>query len=184
MWDLLLREYGEARWYIEDIKDICDNFEGLCQKNLAANAGMDFCDLFIFMIRFAFANLILLHQITSKDGDIHWNSSQMTQAIFSNLRSVRQISLNMKSVATWEDQYPPFLFMETIEDQTFIDFCNELGRTYGMVFDRCDMSANLKRNLLEQGRLNLSDLSGSRICNPDELVRFVDYAYKAAGTEN
>lgn len=41
-WDLLLREYGEARWYIEDIKDICDNFEVLCQKNLAANAGMPF----------------------------------------------------------------------------------------------------------------------------------------------
>lgn len=38
-WDLLLREYHEAMGYIEDIKDICDDFEGLCQKNLAANAG-------------------------------------------------------------------------------------------------------------------------------------------------
>lgn len=145
--------------------------------------GMDFSDLFIFMIRFAFANLILLHRITSEDGDIHWNSSQMTQAIFSNLISIRQISLNMKSVYTWEDQCLPFLFMETIEDQTFIEFCNELGRTYGMVFDRCDTSANLNRTLLEQGRLNLSHLSGSRICSPDELVRFVDYAYKVVGTE-
>ncbi|KAK6148334.1 hypothetical protein DH2020_019246 [Rehmannia glutinosa] len=39
-WDLLLREYNEAKGYIEDIKDICDDFEGLCQRNLAANAGM------------------------------------------------------------------------------------------------------------------------------------------------
>ncbi|KAI3726976.1 hypothetical protein L1987_66783 [Smallanthus sonchifolius] len=36
-WDLMLRDYKEARVYIEDIKDICDDFEGLCQQNLAAN---------------------------------------------------------------------------------------------------------------------------------------------------
>ncbi|PQQ06989.1 hypothetical protein Pyn_18266 [Prunus yedoensis var. nudiflora] len=37
LWDLLLRDYNEAKEYIEDIKDICDDFEGLCQCNLAAN---------------------------------------------------------------------------------------------------------------------------------------------------
>ncbi|KZV52165.1 jmjC domain-containing protein 4-like [Dorcoceras hygrometricum] len=181
VWDLLMREYGEARWYIEDIKDICDDFEGLCQKNLAANAGMDFCDLFIFIIRFAFANLILLHQITSHVGDVHWNSSQMTQAISSNLKSIRQISLNMKSVDTREDRYPPFYFMETIEDQTFIEFFKELGRTYGMVFDCCDTNAHFNRTLPEQGRSYLSDLLGSRIGNPDQLVRFLDYASDVIG---
>ncbi|GKE32114.1 hypothetical protein Tco_1451436, partial [Tanacetum coccineum] len=36
-WDLLLKDYKEAAEYIEDIKDICDDFEGLCQRNLAAN---------------------------------------------------------------------------------------------------------------------------------------------------
>uniref|UniRef100_A0A5B7B2H0 Putative jmjC domain-containing protein 4 isoform X2 n=1 Tax=Davidia involucrata TaxID=16924 RepID=A0A5B7B2H0_DAVIN len=39
VWDLLLRDYNEAKDYIEDIKDICDDFEGLCQRNLAANTG-------------------------------------------------------------------------------------------------------------------------------------------------
>lgn len=39
-WDLLLRDYNEAKEYIEDIRDICDDFEGLCQRNLAANTGM------------------------------------------------------------------------------------------------------------------------------------------------
>ncbi|XP_050122813.1 arginine-specific demethylase JMJ20-like [Malus sylvestris] len=29
--------YYKAMEYIEDIKDICDDFEGLCQQNLAAN---------------------------------------------------------------------------------------------------------------------------------------------------
>ena len=38
-WNLLLRDYNEAKEYIEDIKDICDDFEGLCQRNLAANTG-------------------------------------------------------------------------------------------------------------------------------------------------
>lgn len=38
-WDLLLRDYNEAKEYIEDIKDTCDDFEGLCQRNLAANTG-------------------------------------------------------------------------------------------------------------------------------------------------
>ncbi|GKD35281.1 hypothetical protein Tco_1250790, partial [Tanacetum coccineum] len=36
-WDLLLKDYKEAAEYIKDIKDICDDFEGLCQRNLAAN---------------------------------------------------------------------------------------------------------------------------------------------------
>ncbi|CAK7322940.1 unnamed protein product [Dovyalis caffra] len=35
--DLLLRDYKEAKEYIEDIRDISDDFEGLCQRNLAAN---------------------------------------------------------------------------------------------------------------------------------------------------
>lgn len=38
-WNLLLRDYNVAKEYIEDIRDICDNFEGLCQRNLAANTG-------------------------------------------------------------------------------------------------------------------------------------------------
>ena len=39
-WNLLVRHYKEAKEYIEDIKDICDDFEGLCQRNLAANTGI------------------------------------------------------------------------------------------------------------------------------------------------
>lgn len=38
-WDLLLKDYNEAKEYIEDVRDICDDFEGLCQRNLAANTG-------------------------------------------------------------------------------------------------------------------------------------------------
>ncbi|KAG9137929.1 hypothetical protein Leryth_025621 [Lithospermum erythrorhizon] len=47
VWDLLLRDYKEAKEYIEDIKDICDDFEGLCQRNLATNTGI-FLDSYFF----------------------------------------------------------------------------------------------------------------------------------------
>ena len=38
-WDLLVGDYNEAKELIEDIRDICDDFESLCQRNLAANTG-------------------------------------------------------------------------------------------------------------------------------------------------
>lgn len=38
-WDLLLRDYLEAKECIEDLKG-CDDFEELCQRNLAANTGI------------------------------------------------------------------------------------------------------------------------------------------------
>ncbi|WJX78702.1 hypothetical protein P8452_61893 [Trifolium repens] len=60
VWNLILRDYNEAKEYIEDIKDICDDFEGLCQRNLAANTGMNFYDFFTFISYFSLANLVLL----------------------------------------------------------------------------------------------------------------------------
>ncbi|EOY20877.1 2-oxoglutarate (2OG) and Fe(II)-dependent oxygenase superfamily protein isoform 2, partial [Theobroma cacao] len=77
VWDLLLRDYKEAKEYIEDIKDICDNFEGLCQRNLAANTGMNFNDFFIFISRFSLANVVELYYIhnesKSKSSNRHWS---------------------------------------------------------------------------------------------------------------
>ncbi len=38
-WNLLLADYSETVESIEDIRDIAENFEELCQRNLAANSG-------------------------------------------------------------------------------------------------------------------------------------------------
>ncbi|KAH6555720.1 hypothetical protein KP509_1Z233200 [Ceratopteris richardii] len=38
VWELLLADYEEAKASIEDIRHISDNFEELCQRNLAANS--------------------------------------------------------------------------------------------------------------------------------------------------
>ncbi|KAF0918996.1 hypothetical protein E2562_027632 [Oryza meyeriana var. granulata] len=51
VWNLLHEDYKVAKDYIEDIRDICDDFEGLCQRNLAANTGMNFYDFFVFITR-------------------------------------------------------------------------------------------------------------------------------------
>lgn len=37
-----MKDYNEAKDYIEDIREISDDFEGLCQRNLAAITGMTF----------------------------------------------------------------------------------------------------------------------------------------------
>ncbi|WRX16848.1 JmjC domain - like 4 [Theobroma cacao] len=98
-WDLLLRDYKEAKEYIEDIKDICDNFEGLCQRNLAANTGMNFNDFFIFISHFSLANVVELYYIhnesKSESSIRHW--SDMVQHFAQNLASMRKIALKMKS---------------------------------------------------------------------------------------
>lgn len=47
-WELLLADYEEARASIEDIRLIAENFEELCQRNLAANSGFAFFALFWF----------------------------------------------------------------------------------------------------------------------------------------
>lgn len=38
-WDLLWKDYKDTEESIEDIRDISDDFEALCQRNLAANTG-------------------------------------------------------------------------------------------------------------------------------------------------
>ena len=38
-WDLLWKDYKDTEESIEDVRDICDDFEAICQRNLAANTG-------------------------------------------------------------------------------------------------------------------------------------------------
>ncbi|KAL8457905.1 hypothetical protein ACS0TY_034863 [Phlomoides rotata] len=184
VWDLLLREYHEAEGYIEDIKDICDDFEGLCQRNLAANAGMDFRDFFIFMIRFALANFVLLYQLKHDNRLINWSSSQMARLLLFNLNNIKCITMKMQSVAAYENRDIAVIdLMKTIEDQSFMEFCDALGRTYSMMFNHSKMNFTPNQILLKHKQLNLLDPFHPSICNPDELVMFVDCAFKLVGVE-
>lgn len=58
-----MKDYNEAKGYIEDIREISDDFEGLCQRNLAANTGMMFWKFYLTLTIFLsiskyFANLL------------------------------------------------------------------------------------------------------------------------------
>ncbi|KAK6148337.1 hypothetical protein DH2020_019249 [Rehmannia glutinosa] len=181
VWDLLLREYNEAKGYIEDIKDICDDFEGLCQRNLAANAGMDFRDFFILVIRFALSNLVLVYQLKNDNRNIDLSSSQMARFLLFNLRNIKCITLKMKYVAAWQNRGIFIInLMETIKDQSFVEFCNALGRTYSTACNHSEINFDPNQFFSEHKQLVLF---GSQICSPDELVSFLDCALKLVETE-
>eukprot|EP00850_Spirogloea_muscicola_P012565 SM000082S22807 [mRNA] locus=s82:70157:71484:+ [translate_table: standard] len=48
-WRLLQQDYGEAWAAIADIRDIADDFEALCQRNLAINTGLNCSDFWEFL---------------------------------------------------------------------------------------------------------------------------------------
>jgi len=84
---LLHEDYKVAKEYIEDIRNICDNFEALCQRNLAANTGMNFYDFFIFITRFVLANVIELYHIQEPE-DAKLNSPEATHHYVYNLMQI------------------------------------------------------------------------------------------------
>ncbi|KAL7222807.1 hypothetical protein ACSBR1_024497 [Camellia fascicularis] len=177
VWDLLFRDYNEAKEYIEDIKDICDDFEGLCQRNLAANTGMNFHDFFIFIARFSFANLVLLYLLVREYENSIRSSSQRACHIVFNLKSARNIALKMKSIDLSGNSGISTNFKENIEDSTFRELCAVLGRTYRILPESCklnDITEALSDDLMD---IDLIESSASHVCTPEDLVILIDYAF-------
>ncbi|GER38493.1 JmjC domain-containing protein [Striga asiatica] len=186
VWDLILRDYHEAKGYIEDIKDICDDFEGLCQKNLAANSGIDFRDFFILLIRFALANFLLFyHMSTNEKNVVWWSSSQMAQLLVINLKNIKLVTLRMKSESAWQNRGIASINIdETLKDQSFIEFCNALAVTYLKTCNHSEVNFSPSHFFLGHEQLNLRpNLFCTRICNPDELLSFLDRALELVGIE-
>ncbi|KAH9319002.1 hypothetical protein KI387_020771, partial [Taxus chinensis] len=103
VWNLLVKDYNETKEYIEDIRSIADDFESLCQRNLAANTGMNFDDYFVFITRMALANLTQLNDILHFWESNHTNrmeSSDMekVQQLLFNLVSIRNVAQNVESI--------------------------------------------------------------------------------------
>ncbi|XP_017973191.1 PREDICTED: jmjC domain-containing protein 4 isoform X3 [Theobroma cacao] len=173
VWDLLLRDYKEAKEYIEDIKDICDNFEGLCQRNLAANTGMNFNDFFIFISRFSLANVVELYYIhnesKSKSSNRHW--SDMVQHFAQNLASMRKIALKMKSEGGVQGNLGILDLRESLSDPKFLKLCSGLGRIYAVIHEQENWSCTMRKVLMAE-----FENYGSRVCSPEDLVKFIDYA--------
>ncbi|KAK6249581.1 hypothetical protein SCA6_003586 [Theobroma cacao] len=173
VWDLLLRDYKEAKEYIEDIKDICDNFEGLCQRNLAANTGMNFNDFFIFISHFSLANVVELYYIhnesKSESSIRHW--SDMVQHFAQNLASMRKIALKMKSEGGVQGNLGILDLRESLSDPKFLKLCSGLGRIYAVIHEQENWSCTMRKVLMAE-----FENYGSRVCSPEDLVKFIDYA--------
>lgn len=178
VWDLLLRDYNEAKEYIEDIKDICDDFEGLCQRNLAANTGMNFNDFLIFLARLSLANFIQLHYLARKNGNHTWNLSPIAQHLTFNLASIQKIALNIKSVEDLTGSHGFHLdFRETLKDPEFFKLCTILGKTYGMVHMQQNWNSATKNAWIDDMRvLDVIGTCSSQVCNPEDLIKFIELA--------
>ncbi|KAK1433838.1 hypothetical protein QVD17_10756 [Tagetes erecta] len=179
VWDLMLRDYKEAREYIEDIKDICDDFEGLCQRNLAANTGMNFYDFFNFLVRFSFANIVQLCHLAKSCVSTKWHSSCTAQHIIFNLESAKDIASKMKFTCLSENHNISLDFRSVLEEPTFLELCYQLERTHAFIHDTHEPLGDKKKllthDLLDTGH---GKLLNTVVCNPETLLILVDDTFQ------
>ncbi|RZC17187.1 2-oxoglutarate and iron-dependent oxygenase JMJD4 [Glycine soja] len=176
VWNLLLRDYNEAKEYIEDIKDICDDFEGLCQRNLAANTGMNFYDFFTFISNFALANLVLLRYMNRRYGNGTGSSSTISQHLSMNLGCLRKIASEMKSMHALEGNHDYVVDMiEAFKDPRFSKLCMHVGRTYIMIQEQSYLSLDFESTSMCD-LVDLNDMKSytSQIYTPEDLIKFID----------
>ncbi|KAJ0049308.1 hypothetical protein Pint_15500 [Pistacia integerrima] len=172
LWDLLLRDYNEAKEYIEDLRDICDDFEGLCQRNLAANTGMNFNDFFTFVSRFTLLNVVQLFQLLRDSKNPMRSSSPIAQHLALNLLSIRKIVLKMKCVVIPSGNCKFFVDLrETLDDPEFLKLCMGFSKMYGMIHKLEKWSCDMKKSLMV-------DLEGYSylISTVEDLIKLIDYA--------
>uniref|UniRef100_A0A7N0ZYL9 JmjC domain-containing protein n=1 Tax=Kalanchoe fedtschenkoi TaxID=63787 RepID=A0A7N0ZYL9_KALFE len=179
VWDLLSKDYDEAKGYIEDIRDICDDFESLCQRNLAANTGMNFHDFFNFLARFSFATLVCLSHLFDNENT---SCKSFNQSLTLNLVSIREMAKKMKSVECLaHNQNVIFDFRENFTTPKFIQLCDSLSRTYGMIHKQQRTNISLKNIWWDTvGKLGSCDCS-YMVCTPEDLIRIIDHAVSKLG---
>nr|XP_016512716.1 PREDICTED: jmjC domain-containing protein 4-like [Nicotiana tabacum] len=176
VWDLLLKDYTEASDYIEDLKG-CDDFEELCQRNLAANTGMNFYDFFIFIVRFAFANVAVLHKLGHGKKEPSRKSSEMIQHIYFNLESIRSIAVKMKNIDAGNRQGVLLDLRKNLEDHSFIELYAAVGKTYELIHEQSEVTQALS----QCKELTFSSLIGSQVQSSEDLVTFIDDALTELG---
>ncbi|KAL6899066.1 hypothetical protein ACP4OV_005724 [Aristida adscensionis] len=166
VWNLLYEDYKVAKEYIEDIRDICDDFEGLCQRNLAANTGMN----------------------NSEDATF---STETTHHFVYNLGSIRNVASMMRNTEAFstenlcrisEDNRSAFSNVKQIlEEESFRRLSVTLSKAYRHI-DRGQQTSN------QEGSLSVSCLKSdcnvvdhiasliSEVHGPEDLVRLIDSA--------
>lgn len=179
VWDLLLKDYNEAKEYIEDVRDICDDFEGLCQRNLAANTGMNFCDFFIFIACFSFANLVQLYHLHRVNENPSWCLFPKAKHLALNLLSAQKIVLKMKTVDALAGDHALLLDLrKMMDDSKFLELCSGLDGTYRGIHEEQQQNYDKETLMDGLGDLDFIVKSCSQIYAPEDLVSFIDSAVK------
>ncbi|KAM0945820.1 putative transcription factor & chromatin remodeling &Metalloenzymes JmjC family [Dioscorea sansibarensis] len=181
VWDLLLKDYNEAKEYIEDIREISDDFEGLCQRNLAANTGMNFYDFFSMIKRFALANSMQLSRLKYEENAFAKSSNKHEQLVY-NLLSIRAVALSMKSADAFaKENLKPNLvenhLAEILLEPEFIKLSMSWNQTYGManVVLEQNYQSKIETSCLDGGIVGfLHDYSEFNVRCPEDLVKLVD----------
>ncbi|KAF5180815.1 Jmjc domain-containing protein [Thalictrum thalictroides] len=184
VWKLLLKDYNEAKEYIEDIRDICEDFESLCQRNLAANTGMNFSDFFSFMTRVALANIIQLY-LNFKNTEKQLSSlSPSTQHLILNLLSIKKVSLSMKLVDT-ESSCSILDVREVLKDPLFLELCRDMEITYQMIYEHWTKCWDpIEHSRINFDELELVDSNLCKMCRSEHLIRLIDNVFSHFGVDS
>lgn len=144
------------------------NFVSLhCRSYSYLFAGMNFCDFFAFMARFAFANLYQLYHL--REG-----LSRRAQHMIFNLKAIQRIALKMNSISQCGYEDILSSFKEILEDSSFLELCVTLEETYTKTYDEHGiMSYSTEPSSMHK---NFFDFSDSRNCSPEDLALIIDHA--------
>ncbi|XP_021733579.1 jmjC domain-containing protein 4-like [Chenopodium quinoa] len=175
VWDLLEGDYNEAKELIEDVRDICDDFESLCQRNLAANTGMNFIDFFTFIVRMSIANLLHLSNHAEGCNNDYTALFSWAEHTISNLMSIRRVASRMESTCLTEDK-PALLDIQKIwRDPSFVQLYSALSRTFEKLHGQCSHKYEGEDAL--QNEIKHHDFiiaTGSVVSNSRSLISLID----------
>ncbi|XP_074314928.1 arginine-specific demethylase JMJ20 [Silene latifolia] len=183
VWNLLVGDYNVAKELIEDIRDICDDFESLCQRNLAANTGMNFVDFFTFITRMSFANIIQLCNITEGSKTVSKTTSPWAQHIVLNLLKARKVALKMNSTILAEDSGTSLDIRKSLDDPAFLELYSAMNSTYKKLHEPSTL--NLEDNKAWKNDIHDSvDMVGFQVSNSKNLINLIDCILKGLGNSD
>lgn len=141
---------------------------------------MNFCDFFIFIACFSFANLVQLYHLHRVNENPSWCLFPKAQHLALNLLAAQKIVLKMKTVDALAGDHALLLDLrKMMDDSKFLELCSGLDRTYRGIHKEQQQNYDKKDTLMDDlGDLDFIVKSCSQIYAPEDLVSFIDSAVK------
>lgn len=141
---------------------------------------MNFYDFFLFITRFAFTNLILLHHLHEEEEDpTGMPLSLIVSQLAFNLVSILKVALSMESSEGLLCNPDIVHSAEMSLDPKFLELCSTLGKTYEITHGSEIQSCGTWKEKL--GDLDIMKIL-SEIRTPRDLVNCMDGAVKELGS--